>query len=351
MPIPGLDLSYYQIPANVPLAAWKAAGLVRFVYARASIGFVADIDYFRHRANARAAGLPFGSYHFLLRHNPPSDSDTRPPFQFDPVLQARNFVSLLDGNDALPPVVDVEASDIDDAELWAFLQEFWRLCPGRRIIIYASQSSWYALIGRGKTRYIHPLILWWIADYSGPLDLPDVCPRATLHQKTGTGRLPGYDRNLDLDEFEGDEDAFALFITEDKPMPVTLTDDQAKQVAGFLDTLLERLTLLKAQSTGNAVWAQGEMDGIFVVRPLLVIGAPPPPVKHTLSLMTNNQVFTLFQKAFGPTYFTVVTRACDETFMLAHRTDLYVGVAIEDMPTLTDAERSALINGLGLPVG
>lgn len=64
--------------------------------------------------------------------------------------------------------------------------------------------------------------------------------------------------------------------------------------------------------------------------------------KHTLTHLTNQQVFNLFQKAFGGTYWSLVTAATDEAYMAAHRAELYKGPAVEDMPGLTDAQKAAM---------
>ncbi len=61
-------------------------------------------------------------------------------------------------------------------------------------------------------------------------------PDSMLWQYTGTGRLPGYGSDLDLDVFFGDRDAWMAYATGDGaaiPVPVTPTfsvDDLAKQV-------------------------------------------------------------------------------------------------------------------------
>lgn len=79
------------------------------------------------------------------------------------------------------------------------------------------------------------------------------------------------------------------------------------------------------------------------VRTQLAAHVPPD---HTLANLTNNQVFTLFKKAFGPEYFQLVVVACDEAYMLDHRTTLYIGKSIEEMPGLDDVQKDALIAAL-----
>lgn len=246
MTIRGADLSFNQVPTDLSLAGLRPA--LRFVFARATIGYLMDYSYPVYRRVARAAGIAFGSYHALLRHNPPNDSDTHPPMQFDPVQQARSFAAMLDGRDDLPAVVDVEASDVTDDELWAFLMEFKRLRPRTEIILYTSQSAWYRCVGRGKTRY--KIFRLWLADYNGPLDFPDLWTVALFHQSSGTGHLDGYNKPLDLDEFLGSETDWDALLEE--ILMTTKNDkqamlDQVNAVITASGTVLAQANSLRTQ--------------------------------------------------------------------------------------------------------
>lgn len=84
---------------------------------------------------------------------------------------------------------------------------------------------------------------------------------------------------------------------------------------------------------------------------ITLVGAAPTAGKHTLTNLTNNQVFSLFRRAFGDaTYYDLVTAALDEAHMLgvngANRLKLYDQFSIEDMPVLTAAQKAALIAAL-----
>jgi len=76
--------------------------------------------------------------------------------------------------------------------------------------------------------------------------------------------------------------------------------------------------------------------------------APLAAPKHTLVNLTNQQVINLFSKAYGAgAYYALLTIATDEAYLLAHRTELYRGLPIEDMPGLTAAQKAALVAALG----
>lgn len=336
MTFAGLDVSENQ-PPNIPLIEWFAGGVTVLVV-RASIGFREDSAYEQFVIHAAEIGYLVGAYHALLGHQ-----------YYDPTRQAADFVGLL-----MPQirfaVLDIEApgSTAADVAAWCNYFDAHSQLP---LLLYGNMQL-ETLLGVHPARFAGYGL--WVADYGRgtptrvPLAAPHI-PRVGKfrgHQFAGdNGERPPYQGPIDLTNWE------TLPTEGVETMPVTLTDAQVKQFAAVLDDLVLHLSQIKTQAVAWQTYAQAEADYILTLRPLLVITAPPPPVKHTLATLTNNQVFTLFQTAFGAPYFTVVTRACDETYMLAHRTDKYIGPAIEDMPTLTAAERSALVNALGLPVG
>lgn len=216
MTIRGVDVSFWQ-PPDFPWPAAVAWG-ARFAFIRAGGGYIEDTGYERHRTNARAHGLLTGAYWALFHHNPPAYE----PTIFDPLRQAQAFVSLLADDDELPAVVDVEKDGVTRQLLGAFVREFERLTT-RRLLVYTSQMAWHALIGRGATEFAR--LGLWVTNYNGgALELPDIWQASgpVFVQDSGTGDIPGYDKNLDLDEFNGDEAAFAALTRKARPMPTTL---------------------------------------------------------------------------------------------------------------------------------
>lgn len=94
--VDGVDISHHQ-SATFDYAAAKAAG-VQFVYHKATEGTsFTDPNYARRRAEAKAAGLAFGAYHFAR------------PEGTDAVAEAQHFLRVaapLPGD--LVPVLDLE---------------------------------------------------------------------------------------------------------------------------------------------------------------------------------------------------------------------------------------------------
>lgn len=97
MRVLGLDVARYQDKLDpIEMKQLKARGY-EFVHAKVTDGLAGVDAYYKiHRANAKAAGMIFGAYHFLR-------------FGHDPVAQAKNFhknAGRVRGE--LPPVLDVE---------------------------------------------------------------------------------------------------------------------------------------------------------------------------------------------------------------------------------------------------
>ena len=113
MRVDGVDISHWQ-SGGIDYAAAKKAG-VKFVYHKATEGVtVKDSNYSKRRAEAKAAGIPFGAYHFA-RANTPTKADA--------VAEAKYFLSVakpVEGD--LYPVLDLETTEgLTNAQLreWA----------------------------------------------------------------------------------------------------------------------------------------------------------------------------------------------------------------------------------------
>jgi hypothetical protein len=115
----GIDISKYQ--AATP----SLAGLT-FLFARASIGSAPDPTYARHAADARAAGLILGAYHFGYFGNVSG--------------QVATFLSAA-------PSADFYALDVEgpNAPSHAESREFLALVKGlgKRTVLYHSESGFF----------------------------------------------------------------------------------------------------------------------------------------------------------------------------------------------------------------
>ncbi len=152
----GLDVSHWN---GLPdFKALRAEGM-QFVFSKASQGtsFI-DSTYRQHTAEARAAGLLAGAYHFF-------------DYRVNGVKQAQHFLTTLRLTSGLggllPLVVDVESlpslgtpdKDQARARLRAMLDELYRQ-TGRYPMIYTSKFMWEKVVGAPTGFGANPL---WVA--------------------------------------------------------------------------------------------------------------------------------------------------------------------------------------------
>jgi GH25 family lysozyme M1 (1,4-beta-N-acetylmuramidase) len=114
MPVHGVDISHHQ-PGNLDLAGAKRRGL-KWLYHKATEGdMYEDPNYARRRAEARAAGLPFGAYHFA-----------RAESKADGTAEARRFITYARPTAGdLRPALDLETTEgLSMAALREFAEAF-----------------------------------------------------------------------------------------------------------------------------------------------------------------------------------------------------------------------------------
>jgi lysozyme len=289
----GIDVSKWQ--QQIDWAAVRAGG-ISFAYIKATQG-LAHIDplFGENWRNSQAAGVPRGAYLFFNAND-------------DPRGQAQHLARTLQGIPGeLPPALDVERNEgVPGPELVrrveVCLDELEHLLKVRPILY--TRASFYneSLRGPGGSlpnfHNTHPV---WVAHYTtGPL--PAV-PRGytTWHfwQYTETGAVPGVLGNVDRNRFNG-----------------TVADLEA-----YL-----------AQAMGGA--------------------RRPEPVAGTLPGITNQVMVNAFSQAFGAGYWDIVIR-CGLTALAIppdNRPLPYSGPPLEQIPSLSDAERAALFVALDLPL-
>lgn len=145
-PIHGIDVSKYQ--GDIDWNAVKASG-VKFVWIKATEGGDhADEKFAVNWAGAKLAGIPHGAYHFVYWCRPPNEE----------VAWFEQNVPIED--DALPPVLDVEATptsqtchrhlerDSAIADMKVMLDEMERHY-GKRPVIYTSVDFYEAILSDG----------------------------------------------------------------------------------------------------------------------------------------------------------------------------------------------------------
>lgn len=199
-PLLGVDISNHQAGINI-------AGLgADFIIVMATQGDWFTNPHFNEQVNAALAlGVPVGTYHYV------DGSGVE--------AEVGHFLAAIgEYRDRVFLAVDWEAGQNDawgdDEYLRALVMGLRARIGGRRVLLYAS-SGVYPRDVAAATDSVR-----WVAQYAS--DDPvgwDANPwtdgtwttAGAIHQYTGTGRLPGYGGNLDLNVFHGDEnDLWAL---------------------------------------------------------------------------------------------------------------------------------------------
>lgn len=182
-PVRGIDLSHHNGAVDMRAFADK----IDFLYLKASEGATwRDPMYNTYYAQAKAAGIAVGAYHFFN-------------FTIDGRLQAENFLWQTRHHSLdLPPVIDVEthtqASQPDDkvvarlSEMIAALRE-----AGHNPLIYTHRYGVSRFIDRLD---VSPRPGLWISSFTDP-PLPDSVDWV-IWQYSNVGSMPGIKGDVDL---------------------------------------------------------------------------------------------------------------------------------------------------------
>ena len=198
--LPGIDVSHHQ---NAIDWTQVAASGVRFAIIKASEG-TAYIDplYATNRADAMAAGVVVGAYHFAR-------PDLHP---FNPIPEADHFVDtaqVAPGN--IVPVLDLERSgDLSATQLTDWVLQWLDEVTARtgvRPMVYTSPNGCEGPHGRhhGDRRCGYTML--WIAHWNvATPTLPANDWQGNgwkIWQYSDCGDVPGIDGCVDLDYFDG----------------------------------------------------------------------------------------------------------------------------------------------------
>ena len=197
----GIDISHWQGTINWTNVA--AAGK-RFAYMKASESTdYVDPTYTYNRAQARAAGLRVGAYHFAQPSTTAGDA----------VAEADHFLataSLARGD--MLPVLDLERTGgLTQPQLTTWVQAYMgRILQqtGLHAVIYCSPSFWKNYLGDTAWFAANGYEVLWIAHWT-TATAPTVPGSAwdsngwTFWQYTSDGVVPGISGRVDLNRFNG----------------------------------------------------------------------------------------------------------------------------------------------------
>jgi lysozyme len=204
-PIHGIDVSKYQ--GDIDWSAVKNSG-VKFAWIKATEGGDhADEKFAANWAGAKMAGVPHGAYHFVYWCRPPNEE----------VSWFEQNVPVED--DALPPVLDVEATPTSQtchrhldqpsaiADMKVMLEEMERHY-GRRPVIYTSVDFYEAILSDGAFSD-YPI---WVRSTKHHPSVRYGSRQWRFWQYQSDGATPGIVGHVDQNAFYGNGEQWQAFL-------------------------------------------------------------------------------------------------------------------------------------------
>jgi lysozyme len=197
----GIDVSYHE--GTIDWSAVVNAG-IRFAWIKATEGTkYVDPAWATNSANARAAGMPFGAFHY-------AQPGTDPGLAAE---QADHFVDVAGfGSGNLLPVLDVEITNgLTPSAMQTFIAQFLDRVlqrTGIHAVIYTSPNFWRKNVGDTAVFAQNGYNLLWVAHWT-TASAPSM-PASnwggfgwTVWQYTDKGTVPGITKVVDRDRLAG----------------------------------------------------------------------------------------------------------------------------------------------------
>lgn len=198
---PIIDISSHQDPERIDYNA--LAGAIDGAILRACYGSRPDTAFDQHYGALTERGLPTGAYIYLTEYQPIEN-------QVQTLLKAIQGKTL-----ALGIWIDVEleegATPLTKQTVHRAIQLI-EAAIGQPVGIYTSAYYWGLIMGGV---YYNTRKLWAAHFGVTTPNLPTGWSTWTLHQHTSSGRLPGYNRNLDVNRFNGTKAQYQAWINGD----------------------------------------------------------------------------------------------------------------------------------------
>jgi len=215
-----IDISQYQPCASIDYD--KLAGEVDGVILRCAYGTRKDTAFETHYAEFKRRGIPMGVYLFLVGYKTSAEQ----------VIVLRQAIAGKEFK--LGIWLDVETEAGATPLTYKHVNGFMTLAEAEfgQLGIYAANWCWKSIMGAEYAKYASRKL--WCASYANAPLIPPGWSSYVLWQYTSKGQLPGYAGNLDVNKFNGDEEAWhnwtgATIIPkppEDKTKVITLATVQ-----------------------------------------------------------------------------------------------------------------------------
>jgi lysozyme len=212
-PIHGIDVSKFQGDIDWNAVAYSG---VKFAWIKATEGGDrADARFQANWEGAKAAGIPHGAYHFVYWCRPPLEEINN--FEQNAPVE----------NDALPPVLDVEATPTSPtchrhlsqseaiADMQVMLLEMERHYR-KRPIIYTTVDFYEAILSDGALMD-YPI---WVRSTKHHPAVKYGSRAWHFWQYQSDGRVPGIGGDVDKDAFYGTKEQWDAFLSEPGVRPV-----------------------------------------------------------------------------------------------------------------------------------
>jgi lysozyme len=200
-----VDLSKWQ--EGFDFFSFQQSGGIAVICKASEDDNIADSCYAGFRRDAKNAGLGFASYHFLR----PGDMEA----------QAEWYLSCANPDDGERVVADYEDASVSLNDLVDFLKAIQSLNSSLQLTVYGSNVL-EETVGSQTVSWLADNTSLWTAAYSStPGSYPQqVWPVWSLWQYTDCASVPGFDGDVDGNQFNGDDPAcLRWFGPADAPAP------------------------------------------------------------------------------------------------------------------------------------
>jgi len=212
---PIVDISFWQNPDLIDYD--KFAEAISGVILRGAYGIWKDKYFDRHYEEFSKRGVPIGSYHYIIGNNSGK-------------VQAEAFHNITKGKTLkLGLWADVEDRNVTTGLTRTVVVDYMTNIEsfvGKKVGIYTGVYAWYEIMQNLSTWYGDRTL--WVAHYGvikPSLPRYSAWTKWTVWQYSSSGRIDGYEYNIDMNYFNGTEEEYRKFFNIDDDIPEPPTNE------------------------------------------------------------------------------------------------------------------------------